>query len=587
MSDHRRAVAIGLVATGLGLGTLPIVGLPAFYESFLYLVFFWIALATSWSLLSGYAGYFSFGHGAFFGAGMYTTATLAARHGIPLLWTLPVAGAVAALLSLGIGGVVFRMKQLRGELFGLLTLAVTFVLATIVLNTGIDGGPGVYLSGVPLPRLLRSPTGTIYLLGLTLAVVAVWTAHTVSHSRLGLGLFAIHDDEDVAEVKGVPTFRYKLVAFALSAAIAGVAGGIHAVYVSYVTVGETFSITVPLYVILMSILGGARHWLGPAVGAAIITASLYAFTGGQQAVLGRAVVALGMILVILYLPDGVVPTILARSRAWWARPAAAPATAGRTLITSGDERGEARHQSPTVLACRDVGKAFGGIQALRGVSLDVERAQIVGLVGPNGSGKTTLINVISGHYMADRGRIELAGTSLTGRAAHEIAGLGLARTYQIPRPFAHLTALENVALAATFGAAPCAPRQARAEAHEWLGFTGLGKRAAALPGELNLHERKFLELARVLAARPRVILLDEVLSGLSAGEIASAIRLIRDIRAGGAAIVFVEHVMRAVLELSDRVVVLNEGEVIAAGGPREVLRDPHVVQVYLGKTHAA
>jgi branched-chain amino acid transport system permease protein len=589
VSDHRRAVAIGLVTTGLALSALPVIGLPAFYESFLYLVFFWIALATSWSLLSGYAGYFSFGHGAFFGAGMYTTATLAAGHGVPLLWTLPVAGAVAALLSLGIGAVVFRLKQLRGELFGLLTLAVTFVLATIVLNTGIDGGPGVYLSGVPLPRLLRSPTGTIYLLGLTLAVVAVWTAHTVSHSRLGLGLFAIHDDEDVAEVKGVPTFRYKLAAFALSAAIAGVAGGIHAVYVSYVTVGETFSITVPLYVILMSILGGARHWLGPAMGAAIITASLYAFTGGQQAVLGRAVVALGMILVILYLPDGVVPTILAWSRAWRRRPAAAPVmtTAAVGPITGGDARGEARHDPPTVLTCRDVRKTFGGIQALRGVSLDVERAQIVGLVGPNGSGKTTLINVISGHYRADRGRIELAGTSLAERAAHEIAGLGLARTYQIPRPFAHLTALENVALAATFGAAPCTPRQARAQAHEWLGFTGLAKRAGALPSALNLHERKFLELARVLAARPRVILLDEVLSGLSAAETASAIRLIREIRAGGATIVFVEHVMRAVLELSDRVVVLNEGEVIAAGGPREVLRDPHVVQVYLGKTHAA
>ena len=589
-----------LSAVGLALATLPLVGLPAFYESFLYLIFSWVALATSWSLLSGYAGYFSFGHGAFFGAGMYTTATLAASFKVPFLWTLPVAGLIPALLALGIGAVVFRVRRLRGELFGLLTLAITFVLATIVLNTRIDGGPGVYLIGVPIPRLVGSPTGTVYLLGLALAVLSVATAKLVAGSRLGLGLFAIHDDEDVAEVKGVPTFRYKLIAFALSAGIAGVAGGIHAVYVSYVTVGETFSITVPLYVVLMSILGGARHWLGPMVGAVIITASLYLFTGGQTAVLGRAAVALALILVILLLPEGVVPAslrgwrrlrgrpVVAVSDAAAERPAAepdrpviempassAPPPAADTVTASG------------ALECVDVCRAFGGIQALRGVSLVVGRGEIVGLVGPNGSGKTTLINLVSGHYGADRGRIALGAITLTGRSAHEIARLGVSRTYQIPRPFFNLSVLDNVALAATFGPAASGAGAARAEAREWLAFTGLGRRAAARPAELNLHERKFLELARALASRPRVILLDEVLSGLNPGEIASAVRLIRAIRAQGASILFVEHVMRAVLELSDRVVVLNEGEVIAAGEPREVLRDPRVVQVYLGTRHAA
>ncbi|MGH7300335.1 MAG: branched-chain amino acid ABC transporter permease, partial [Candidatus Rokuibacteriota bacterium] len=302
------------MAAGGALGALAVAGLPAFYESFLYIVCSWIALATSWAILSGYAGYFSLGHGAFFGAGMYTTATLAASLGVPFLWTLLAAGAVAALLGAGIGAVVFRVKRLRGELFGLLTLAITFVLATIVLNTRIDGGPGVFLSAVPLPPLVASPTGTLYLLGLALALATVAAAYLVARSRLGLGLYAIHDDEDVAEVEGVPTFRYKLAAFALSAGIAGVAGGIHAMYVSYVTVGETFSITVPLYVVLMSVLGGARHWLGPAVGATIIAASLYTFTGGQHAVLGRAVVALTLVLIILLLPEGVVPATLRRWR---------------------------------------------------------------------------------------------------------------------------------------------------------------------------------------------------------------------------------------------------------------------------------
>jgi branched-chain amino acid transport system permease protein len=144
-----------------------------------------------------------------------------------------------------------------------------------------------------------------------------------------------------------------------------------------------------------------------------------------------------------------------------------------------------------------------------------------------------------------------------------------------------------VAAAATFGAARLTPAQARTEARDWLEFTGLGRRAAALPHELNLHERKFLELARALAGRPRVVLLDEVLSGLNPGEIASAIRLIQQIRARGVAVLFVEHLMRAVLELCDRVVVLNEGEVIAAGSPHEAMRADRVIEVYLGKAHVA
>ncbi|MGE5146228.1 MAG: branched-chain amino acid ABC transporter permease, partial [Candidatus Eiseniibacteriota bacterium] len=244
------------------LAALPLLGFAAFYESFLYLVFFWVALATSWAILSGFSGYFSFGHGAFFGVGMYATANLTFKLDMPFLWTLPIAGAVAMLLGVGIGAVVFRVKRLRGELFALLTLAVTFILATIVLNTPLDGGPGVFLSGVKLPAIYANPGSTIYLFGLAIAVLSMAVAWAVQYGRLGRGLFAIADDEDVAEVLGVPTFSYKLAAFALSCFLAGVAGGIHAVFVGYVTVAETFSITVPLYVVLMSVLGGARHWFG-------------------------------------------------------------------------------------------------------------------------------------------------------------------------------------------------------------------------------------------------------------------------------------------------------------------------------------
>src|SRR5512138_2549239 len=300
----KRSVIAGIVLAALALAALPLLGLPAFYESILYLVLHWVVLATSWNILSGYSGYFSFGHGAFFGTGVYTTAVLAGKFDWPFLATLPLAALLPALLGVALGAVVFRVRSVRGELFALLTLAITFVLATIVLNTPIDGGPGIYLSAVPVPKLAPTPSGTFYLLALAGATAALLIAYTVQHARLGLGLFALHDDEDAAEVMGVPTYRYKLQAVAISAALAGLAGGVHALFISYVTTSEVFSITVPLTVVLMSVLGGTRHWAGPAVGAAAITTLMYAFTAGDYAVAGKAAVGLVLILVILFMPQG-------------------------------------------------------------------------------------------------------------------------------------------------------------------------------------------------------------------------------------------------------------------------------------------
>jgi branched-chain amino acid transport system permease protein len=440
----------------------------------------------------------------------------------------------------------------------------------------------VFMSAVPLPHLMSTPTGTIYILGFALCVLTLAIAWWVAHSRLGMGLFAIHDDEDVAEAKGVPTFRYKLLAFALSAGIAGAVGGIHAMYVGFLTVAGTFELTVPLYVVLMSVLGGSRHWLGPAVGATAITTLLYAFISGGEAMVGRAIVGLILIIAILWLPDGVIPAI----QRWLKKRRPAPAKAYAELVpvvpTTMQPIAE-RH----ILEVRGVTKRFGGLQALAGVDLDVREGEIFGLVGPNGSGKTTLINVISGHYPLSSGTVTVDGVSIGSLAAHEIARRGVARTYQIPRPFTNMTVLDNVALAATFGGPVRAQREIRDEAAHWIGFTGLGGKEDALPAELNLHERKFLELARALAAKPKLLLLDEVLSGLNPAEIDSAIRLVRAIRGQGATIVFVEHLMRAVVELSDRIAVLNEGKLLALGAPREVMRDPRVVSVYLGKAYAA
>jgi branched-chain amino acid transport system permease protein len=483
---------------------------------------------------------------------------------LPHLWALFVLGAIAAVAerqTVAIGGrtemsVAFLPLVFSAVVFGPLG---GFVVGG--LSTALDLGRSPLRWSVYTPiRALETATT-----GLVVAEIVPKPSH--------LGQYLL------ASLVGSVVF---LAADTFFTAATGFVRGINPVP-HLQTLASLYWITVPLYVVLMSILGGARHWLGPAVGAAIITASLYAFTGGQQAVLGRAAVALVLVLVILILPEGVVPAILRRRRP--SMPAVEPAPA---LESHDAVAGEPAATAPAAaLVAHDVWKAFGGIQALRGVSLQVGPGEIVGLVGPNGSGKTTLINVISGHYQTDRGRIALGEVTLSTRPAHEVAGLGVSRTYQIPRPFAHLSALDNVALAATFGAARCSPGQARAEARRWLEFTGLRRRATALPHELNLHERKFLELARALAGQPRVILLDEVLSGLNPGEIASAIGLIRQIQARGVAILFVEHLLRAVLALSDRLVVLNEGEVIASGSPHEAMRAARVVEVYLGTPHVA
>jgi branched-chain amino acid transport system permease protein len=215
----------------------------------------------------------------------------------------------------------------------------------------------------------------------------------------------------------------------------------------------------------------------------------------------------------------------------------------------------------------------------------VRRGEILGLVGPNGSGKSTLINVVSGHYAVDGGSIHFEGEELVGKPAHRIARAGIARTYQIPRPFPQMTVLQNVALPPMFGQVVMDRASAEGEAWRWLEFTGLEAKAHRLPSDLNLHERKFLELARALASRPKLLFLDEVLSGLTPAEMDGALRLIRAIRDQGATIVFVEHVMRAVMELTDRVAVLTYGKAIAEGAPAEVMRHPDVVSAYLGAAH--
>ncbi len=575
-----------ILAAAVALASVPWLGLPAFYDSLLYLMLHWVVLATSWNILSGYSGYFSFGHGAFFGAGIYTSATLMARFDWPFLWTLPAAALVACVLGVVVGAIVFRVKGIRGEVFALLTLAVTFVLGTVIVNTPIDGGNGVSLAAVPVPKIGPTASSTFYLLALAAAAVTMLVAWAIAVSKLGAGLFAIHDDEDAAEVMGVPTYRYKLIALAISCALAGVAGGIHALFLNYVTVGEVFTITVPLTVVLMSVLGGTRHWAGPAIGAVAITLLLYSFTAANFAVAGKAMVGVILIAAILFMPEGILPRVqraFARRRPTSDHPEP-------VLRQAQDDResgpstsaGRTGAAGEVLLRATGLAKSFRGVQALAGVDVEVRRGEILGLLGPNGSGKSTFINVVTGHYTPTGGSIVFEGRELAGCEAHRIARAGISRTYQIPRPFAHQTVLDNVALAAMFGGGLPSPAAARHEAMTWLTFAGLHDKAHVRPDALNLHQRKFLELARALASRPRLVLLDEVLCGLTPNEIDDAVALVRRIRDQGSTVVFVEHVMRAVMALTDRVVVFDQGAVLAEGPAAEVMKRPEVMTAYLG-----
>ncbi len=239
-----------------------------------------------------------------------------------------------------------------------------------------------------------------------------------------------------------------------------------------------------------------------------------------------------------------------------------------------------------LLELHGVSRRFGGLRAIHNVTLSIPQGEVVGVIGPNGAGKTTLVNVVTGVHPASAGSIRFAGKDITRVKPWQAARLGIARTFQVVQPFPEMTVMENVAAAAMFAGSAAYGKEANERALEDLRFVGLGELADKPASSLTLAMRKRLELAKSLAMRPKLLLLDEVNAGLNATEVEHALELIRAISARGVTVLIIEHLMKVVLTLCTRIVVLHHGELIATGDPGQILKDPRVVQAYLGRRYA-
>jgi len=235
----------------------------------------------------------------------------------------------------------------------------------------------------------------------------------------------------------------------------------------------------------------------------------------------------------------------------------------------------------TLLEVKELSKHFGGVVALDGVNIKVDKGELVGIIGPNGAGKTTLYNCVTGFYPPTSGRVFFDGKDVTGLPSHRLCRMGMARTFQIPRPFMSMTLLENVMVGAL--GVGMSLREAREKAKEIVSFLKLEEQANKPISKLNFNYRRRCELARALATNPKLLMLDETFAGLNPSEIDEMVKLVREIHESGVTIMLTEHVMKVVMSLAERIVVLHQGKVIAEGSPREVVNDSRVVEAYLGQ----
>jgi ABC-type branched-subunit amino acid transport system ATPase component/ABC-type branched-subunit amino acid transport system permease subunit len=504
------------------------------------------------NVLLGLSGQVSFGHVGFYALGAYAVAVLT----VAAKWNFWLALPVAALLAAATGALLaLPAMRVRGPYLAMVTIAFGFVVENIAVEwRSVTGGQNG-LMGVAQPAIAGHAFGErgVAIASIVLAALATLGFWLLARSRWGAAMRAVKDSEVAAESIGISPLRIKTLAFAVSALCAGVAGAFFAALSGFVT-PSSFAFSQSILFVLVVIIGGAGSLAGPLAGATIVVLlpELLAALAEYRLLFFGA-----LLLAVLWLaPDGVTG---AAARLATRRRKPRFAAPGEPVIGPGE---------PRAVVARGLGIAFGGVRAASDVSLVAPPGKVTSLIGPNGAGKTTVLNMLSGFYRPDAGSVSIAGKEMQARPAWRIARAGVARTYQTTQLFGSMTVAENLAIAGGDEALLA-----------FVGYRGdVDARAASLPHV----DKRLVEIARALATRPSVLLLDEPAAGLAREEKARLAHLLRRIAGTGIAVLLVEHDMPVVMGISDTVVVLDAGVVIASGTPAAVQRDPAVRKAYLG-----
>ena len=577
------AVCVAYVALASVIGN-------TYYQHVLTIVAIFAVLGLSWNLLGGYAGVVSFGHAAFFGIGAFTVTLLLSVVNVSPWLGIPAGALLAALAAVLIGLPTLR---LRGIHFALAMLAYPIVLRYVL--------DWLRYQEVMLPRKAQDATWymqyddvRIYaMLAVALLFVSLCICHLIENSRFGLALRAIKENEQAAAAAGIDIWRRKMVATAISGAMAGAAGGLYVVVIRVAVPADVFGLHISAQAMVVTLFGGVGTLWGPLIGAAFLIPlgdGLHALLGHTIPGVQSIVYGCALILAIMVAPEGLYwyarDRIVARRRhrAPGSRPDRA-AVALAVVDSGGAEAHRANpvsmRKNPQLLVVSGLSKSFRGLKAVQDVSFVVPEGVVFGVIGQNGAGKTSVFNLLNGFIGADSGRVTYDGKEVAGLSTSEISRLGIGRTFQVPRPFLRLSLLDNVVV----GAISTEPADiaATARAKRALATVGLTRNFDTLASELNAVELRLLELARALAGSPRLVLLDEIFAGLAHEEIERLLVVIKRLPQQGVTVMIIEHTMHAMLKICDQLVVLDHGVVIASGLPMDVISDPIVVEAYLGR----
>jgi ABC-type branched-subunit amino acid transport system ATPase component/ABC-type branched-subunit amino acid transport system permease subunit len=540
----------------------------------------WAVMGISWNIFSGYTGLVSFGHAAFFGIGAYTVVILSLNFDVSPVIGIPlgcIGGLIAGIL---IGYPTFRLK---GVYFALAMLAYPLTLLyifewlgyqepTIPMRTGADALWHMQFEN-PYYNIVVS---------VAIMCLAVWTSYKIHSSRFGLSLTAIKQNEAAAESAGLDSTKWKLRSIMVSGALAGLAGGWYAALVLVVTPNSVFGMLTSSQAMIVTLFGGVSTVWGPVIGSLVLipTSEIIQATVGEK-LHGIHGVLLGVaiILMMIFAPDGILTKLKSLVFKQRKDPNEQAPQVTPPAAASGDSK--RRISDEVMLDVRGISVSFGGLKAVSDVTFQVHKGEVLGIIGPNGAGKTTLFNLLNGFIPATAGEISFANTNLVGLKPNQVCRLGVGRTFQVARSFSRLTVLDNVVVGAF--AKDDDDDVARQHAMEALELVGMAGHAQTLAGGLNSLELRLMELARVLAGRPELLLMDETLAGLGAEEVEVMLSTITNLANQGQSIVIIEHTMQAMVRLVDRFIVLNHGTVLATGEPTTVMKDPAVVEAYLGK----